>query len=119
MTAAAACKSAALVLLTPLVEKNVMKTAWLSHVPVVISMSRLIVLGFAVALLRQVALAGVTGWPEATLCIAIVLALPVLSGLERLPPERAVALLQQLVGRFGVGGVPGQEPSKFDDHRAD
>ena len=40
-------------LITPLLEKNVLKTASLD-VPIVFSMSRVVVLAFAVAMLRQV-----------------------------------------------------------------
>lgn len=67
---------ATLALLTPLLEKNVLKTASLD-VPMVFSMSRVIVLSFAVAMLRQVWKAGIAGWPDATLAIATVLALPI------------------------------------------
>ncbi|MDB4878552.1 MAG: hypothetical protein JWM41_4998, partial [Gemmatimonadetes bacterium] len=64
-------------------------------------------------------------WPDATLAIAIVLALPILGALERVHPQDVVELAKTLVTRFGVGGVRrmgsvyGQEPSKFDDHRND
>ena len=111
--------------LTPLLEKNVIKNLAV-EVPVVFSMSRLIVLAFAVGMLHQLWQAGVAGWPDATLAIAIVLALPVLSAMERVAPERVTDLAQALIGRFGVGdprrggsAYASQEPSKFDDHRVD
>ena len=112
--------------LTPLLEKNVLKTFALD-VPVVFSMSRLIVLGFAVGMLRQLWRAGIAGWPEATLAMAIVLALPLLAALERARPVDVLALAKALVNRFGVGGVRSvanlyrapREPSKYDDHRDD
>jgi peptidoglycan/LPS O-acetylase OafA/YrhL len=115
-----------LALLTPLVEKNVMKTLALD-LPMVFSMSRLIVLAFAAGMLRQLWRAGVAGWPEATLAIAIVLALPILSALEHATPVRVLELARALIDRVGVGGVRqvasvydrSREPSKYDDHRQD
>ena len=110
--------------ITPLLEKNVVKTLSLD-VPVVFSMSRVIVLAFAAATLRQIWRAGVAGWPDATLSIAIVLALPMLGAIERVKPADALALARALIGRFGVGGVRrvasayAEEPSKYDDHRDD
>jgi hypothetical protein len=68
-----------LTVLSPFLEKNPLKTFMLD-VPVVFSMSRLIVLAFAIALLRQIWRAGIAGWPDATLSIAIVVALPVVGG---------------------------------------
>jgi Na+/melibiose symporter-like transporter len=116
-----------LALVTPLLEKNPSKTATFSlcYVPMVLSMARVIVLLFAVAMLRQVERAGVAGWPEATLCIAIVLALPLLNALERVSAEETIAVAKALFRRVGVGGtrqigsVFGEEPSKDDDHRLD
>jgi hypothetical protein len=114
-----------LALLTPLFEKNPSKTMTFSrcHVPMVLSMARMIVLLFAAAMLYQVRHAGVAGWPEATLCIAIVLAIPLLSALERVRPEQAIGLMKSLFRRFGegaarrIGSVYAEEPSKYDDHR--
>ena len=119
-------RTIALAAVTPLLEKNVVKTIGLD-VPVVFSMSRLIVLAFAVGMLRQMWRAGIAGWPEATLAIAIVLALPVLAALERARPVDVLALAKALVNRFGAGAVRSvgnvyaspREPSKYDDHRDD
>ena len=119
-------RTIAIAALTPLLEKNVVKTIGLD-VPVVFSMSRVIVLAFATGMLRQLWRAGVAGWPEATLAIAIVLALPTLAALERLQPADTLALMRGVVDRFGVGGVRSvasvyeapREPSKYDDHRND
>ena len=119
-------KRIAMTLITPLLEKNVLKTASLD-VPIVFSMSRVVVLAFAVAMLRQVWIAGIVGWPEATLAISVVLALPVVGALERCAPDQVVDLTRTLLNRFGVGDArtPGgvyavtTEPSKFDDHRED
>ena len=116
-----------LALVTPLLEKKPSKTMTFSrcYIPMVLSMSRVIVLLFAMAMLRQVRLAGVAGWPEATLCIAIVLALPLLNALERVKPEQTIGLMKTLVRRFGagatrqVGSVYSTEPSKWDDHSDD
>jgi hypothetical protein len=117
-------RTAALAVITPLLEKNVLKTLSLD-IPVVFSMSRVIVMAFAAAMLRQIWRAGVAGWPESTLAIAIVLAMPVLAAIERVKPADALDLARTLLGRFGLGGVRrmgsayAQEPSKFDDHRRD
>ena len=117
-------RKSAFAALTPLLEKNVIKTLSLD-IPVVFSMSRVIVLAFAVAMLRQIWHAGIAGWPDATVAIAIVLALPILGALERVKPEDVVELAKTLVDRFGVGGVRTMgsvysgEPSKYDDHRHD
>ena len=116
-----------LIVTTPLVEKNPAK-AVTTKAPVVLSMARVVVLGFAVAMLRQVWLAGIAGWPDATVSISVVLALPIVGALERVAPSDVVSLAQSLVGRFGAGGVrpawsayaaAPAEPSKFDDHRSD
>jgi len=86
-------------------------------------MSRLIVLAFATAMLRQLWQSGVNGWPDATLSIAIVLALPLLGALDRVSPEQVLALGGALIGRFGIGdtGIAGWslngEPNRFDNHR--
>jgi hypothetical protein len=106
-----------LALVTPLLEKNVVKTLAFDA-PFVFSMSRVIVLAFAIGELRQMWRAGIAGWPEATLAIAIVLALPLLGALERARPAEVLELAKTLLSRFGVGDVS-REPSKFDDHRAD
>lgn len=45
------------------------------------------VLAFAVGMVRQLWHAGIAGWPDATLAIAVVLALPTLGALERVTPE--------------------------------
>jgi hypothetical protein len=121
-----------LALLTPLFEKNPSKTMTFSrcHVPMVLSMARLIVLAFAAAMLHQIDRAGVAGWPDATLSISIVLALPLLAALERVRPEHTIALFKALARRFGAGAVRAvgsiyplaaamREPSKYDDHRDD
>ena len=115
-----------LALLTPLLEKNVLKTASLD-VPMVFSMSRVVVLAFAVAMLRQLWRAGIAGWPDATLAIAIVLALPIVGALERCAPEQVVGLTRTLLNRFGVGAArelasvysASREPTKYDDHVED
>jgi hypothetical protein len=106
----------ALVALSPLLEKNLLKTLSLDA-PFVFSMSRVVVLAFAIGMLRQAWHSGIAGWPEATLSIAIVLALPILGALERVEPRQVVELAAALVGRFGVGAT--REPSKYDDHRSD
>lgn len=117
-----------LAIATPLLEKNAAKTvaARSLNVPVVFSMARVIVLAFAISMLHQGWRAGIAGWPEATLSIAIVLAMPILGALERVKPGEAVSLAKAVLARFGQGGTRagigellGTEPSKLDDHRDD
>jgi len=127
MRGAAALSAAALAAVTPLLEKNPAKAlaARACGVPMAFSMARVIVLGFATAMLHQIWLAGVAGWPDATLSIAVVLAMPTLSAMERVRPEQVIELTKTLMDRFGVGGVRtmasvySTEPSKYDDHRDD
>ena len=90
--------------LTPLLEKNIIKR-FAVDVPLVFSMGRVIVLAFAAGMLRQIWHAGIGGWPEATLSMAIVLALPVFSALDRVAPERVVELAQSMIARFGIGAA--------------
>ena len=116
---------ALLAVVTPLLEKNPAKALVGGRVPLVFSRSRLVVLAFAFAMLRQIWRAGVAGWPDATLSIAVVLALPILAAMDRVRPEQVMALGGALLSRFGVGesrrtgSVYGAEPSRFDDHRSD
>lgn len=113
--------------ITPLLEKNPRKTVVLTanEFRMVISMSRVVVLCFAVVMLAQIRYAGVAGWPDATLCITVVLALPLLSALEKLPPDATLDTFTALLGRVGRGGVRsigsvfGTGPRRDDDHRAD
>ncbi len=111
-------------IISPLMEKNPVRVLG-SSAPVVLSMSRVIVLGFAVALCRELWCVGIAGWPEATLAIAVVLALPILHALEQATPTEVLEVAKTLLGRFGVGDVRRvgslfpTEPSKFDDHRDD
>jgi hypothetical protein len=124
MTIRSMFRAILLATLSPLFEKNVLKTIALD-IPVCFSMSRLIVLAFAVATLRTVWRGGVGGWPEATLAITIVLALPLLGALERVDPIAVIDLVRSLIARVGMGDVRrvapalATEPSKYDDHRMD
>lgn len=112
-------RSMALAALTPLLEKNVAKT-FAVDVPLVFSMGRVVVLAFCIGMLRHIWQASVIGWPDATLAMAVVLALPVFSALDRVTPDRVVDLASSLFARFGNGSTaPATEPSKFDDHRSD
>jgi hypothetical protein len=110
-------------LITPLLEKNPAKALATPGGAFVFSMSRLIVLAFAAAILRQIWQIGVSGWPDATLAIAIVLALPLLGALDRASPEQVLALGGALIGRFGIGEArlagwnDNGEPNRFDNHR--
>ena len=104
-------------IITPLLEKNPAKALATPAGAFVFSMSRVIVLAFAAAMLRQLWHTGVGGWPDATLSIAIVLALPLLGALDRVSPEQVLAFGGALIGRFGIGEARLYEPSRFDDHR--
>ena len=104
-------------IITPLLEKNPAKALTSPGGAFVFSMSRIIVLAFAAAMLRQVWHTGVGGWPDATLSIAIVLALPLLGALDRVSPEQVLAFGGALIGRFGVGEARIGEPSRWDNHR--
>ena len=119
-------RGVALAIVTPLLEKNVLKTISLD-IPVIFSMSRVILLAFACAMLRQIWRAGIAGWPEASLSIAVVLALPILGALDKVKPTDVLELAKVMLSRFGEGGVrrtasvyaADAEPSKYDDHRSD
>lgn len=117
----------ALAAITPLLEKNAIKTLALG-VPLVFSMSRIVVLAFAAGMVRQLWKVGIVSWPEATLAMTIVLALPMLGALERAAPEQALDVLKTLIGRFGVGDQraalrllrpDSQDPSPYDNHWSD
>jgi hypothetical protein len=129
---AAGCLTAVRALLlaiaTPLLEKNAAKTAAARSlkVPVVFSMARVIALAFAISMVHESWYAGIGGWPEAALSIAIVLTMPILSALERVTPDEAISLAKAILGRFGIGetrrgirNLMGRQPSKYDDHRDD
>jgi hypothetical protein len=117
-------RTTAFALITPLLEKNVVKRMSV-EAPMVLSMSRLVVLAFAVGLMRQLWYSGIAGWPDATLAMAVVLALPLLGAFERATPEQMIDLANALISRFGIGDVRklpaaySREPLKTDDHRAD
>ena len=127
---AIALRAVAIALITPILEKNPAKTASFTTaaVPLVVSMSRVIVLCFAWRMQWQIERTGVAGWPEATLCMVIVLTLPLLSALERVKAADTIAIVTTLLGRVGVGTprtvatlatLPGESPNKYDDHRED
>ena len=100
----AAIRTLSLAALTPLLEKNAIKTLT-TDVPIMFSMSRLVVLAFAIGMMRQLWAVGIVGWPEATLSISVVLALPILGALERATPEQVVDVTKALIGKLGVGEI--------------
>lgn len=113
--------------ITPLLEKNAIKTLAVG-VPLVFSMSRIVVLAFAAGMVRQLWKVGISSWPEATLAMTIVLALPMLGALERAAPEQTFDVLKTLIGRFGVGEQRAalslfrsdlRDPSRYDNHWSD
>ena len=122
-----ALRAVALAAITPLLEKNAIKSCAVD-VPLVFSMSRIVVLAFATGMVRQLWKAGIASWPEATLAMTIVLALPMLGAMERSAPEKTLELVKSLFGRFGVGEqrravslftAESQEPSRHDNHWSD
>jgi hypothetical protein len=117
---------ALLVVTTPLVEKNPAKLLAV-RAPLVLSMARLVVLGFAVALLHQIWYAGVGGWPDATLSVSVVVALSIVGALERIRPTAVASVAGALLTRYGAGGTRAiandytaapSAPSKFVDRRS-
>ena len=100
----AAIRTVSLAALTPLLEKNASKTLT-TDVPIMFSMSRLVVLAFAIGMMRQLWAVGIVGWPDATLSISVVLALPILGALERATPEQVVDVTKALIGKLGVGEI--------------
>jgi hypothetical protein len=97
-------RAVVLALATPLLEKNPLKTVGLAQ-PVVFSMARVIVLGFAVAMVRRIWSGGIGGWPEAGLAIAVVLAIPILTALDRVRADDVRSLTTVLVERIGISAV--------------
>jgi hypothetical protein len=77
-------------------------------------MSLVIVFAFAVGVIRHIWRAGIYGWPDATLAIAIVVALPLLGALERLRSADVVELTKTLVTRFSVGSDPRSHHDPLD-----
>jgi hypothetical protein len=103
-------KSATHAALTPVLEKNIVKTV-ATDSPFVVSMSRLIAMAFALVLLRDFWLHGLNGWPDAALGITTVLAVPLMNTIQRANPDEVLAVTRLLLART--------DPSRFDDHRAD
>lgn len=108
-------KSVGKTAITPVLEKNVVKTLHLES-PLVLSMSRVIAVAFAAVMLKQFWHSGIGGWPDAAMGIATVLALPVMSTLEHANPDEVLAVTRVLLAKLGGASA---EPSKFDDHRTD
>jgi hypothetical protein len=106
-------KSLGVAALTPVLEKNVVKTLAMDS-PLVVSMSRLIAMVFAAVVLREYWQTGIDGWPDATVGIATVIALPMMNAIERAKPDDVMAITRLLLAR-----MRGPEPSKLDDHRID
>ena len=90
-------------------------------------MARLVVLGIAVALLHQISYAGVGGWPDARLSVAVVLVLSIVGALERISPTAVASVAGALLTRFCAAGTRAiandytaapLAPSKFVDRRS-
>jgi hypothetical protein len=112
-------------LLSPWAEKNPAR-AMSVDAPYVFSMSRAIVTAFAYGMYQQMRTAGIAGWPEATLCIALVYAIPVLNALSKVSAQEVVAFGSNLINRFGIGEVRtvgtllhAEPNAKHDDERGE
>jgi hypothetical protein len=101
--------------LSPIAEKNPVK-ALSSIAPVVLSGSRITVGVFTAVDAYRLAHAATIGWPEVTLAIALVFALPVLAGLSKVAPAEAIAFGEKILDRFGVGDVGKAPPPAFEPH---
>ncbi len=112
------------VLLSPWAEKNSCR-ALSVDAPYVLSLSRCIVTAFSYGMYQQMVAVGIAGWPEATLCIALVYAIPILNALSQSKASDVLDFGKTLVNRFGVGEVrrvaalTAREPSKHDDERGE
>lgn len=99
--------------ITPVLEKDGLRTLALDST-LVVSMSRLIVVAFAGVMLREFWHTGIDGWPDATLGIATVLALPLMNAMSRANPEEVLALMRILLARMGP-----RERAKVDGPQVD
>lgn len=109
----------AAIVLSPIAEKNPVK-ALSSLAPIVLSMSRITVLVFTIVDASRLATAEMIGWPEVTLAIALVFALPVLAALNKVSASEVVAFGGKILERFGVGAVAQPPyPSMDQDERDD
>lgn len=113
------------IVVSAITEKNPAKVL-ASTTPVVLSATRIIIVAFAIAMLRQIWKAGIAGWPEAWVTIACMLALPLIAALEALGPKVTIEVFEKLLDRFGTGAArtitsvyDPREPSLHDDHRDD
>lgn len=97
-------RSAAVFVISPLAEKNPVKM-YASEAHVVLSMSRIAVATFLVVDAIRLAHVTAIGWPEATLAIGIVFALPILRALDKVSPHEVLAFGAGIISRFGVGDV--------------
>lgn len=92
----------ALVMLSPLLEKNPQKVL-ASRAPVVFSITRIVICAFAIGMFRQMLHAGVVSWPEVTLCVALIFSNHIAAALEKLPAADVVAFGRAIVDHLGVG----------------
>lgn len=111
--------------LSPLAEKNPSRVLAVDA-PFVFSISRIIVTVFSYGMYRQMRTAGIAGWPEATLCIALVYAIPILDALSKVSVAEVVEFGRAIVARFGIGAVRvvdaliSREPNaRTDDERGE
>lgn len=117
-------KALCLALLSPFLEKNPVKLLAVDA-PIVFSKTSILLALFGAVMLRQIWKAGIAGWPDSLLCIAIVIGFPLCEALGKVSPEAVIELGKVLLGRFGIGdtrtigSVYSVEPSMHDDHTRD
>jgi hypothetical protein len=93
-----------LCIVSPLMEKNPQRVL-ATRAPVVLSMTSIAIAAFSVAMFHQMWSAGIAGWPEATLCMALILSSPITAALEKLPAKEIVEFGTHILERFGQGGT--------------
>ncbi len=120
------CRAILFALLSCVAEKNPSKVMAVDA-PFVFSLSRIIVCIFTYGMYRQMVGAGIAGWPESTLCIALVYAIPILNALGKVEAHEVITFGAAIIQRFGEGAVrtvknvynPALEPNaKHDDESA-
>ncbi|MDP1859697.1 MAG: hypothetical protein Q8K82_13560 [Gemmatimonadaceae bacterium] len=92
-------------LVSPISEKNATKVL-ASFAPIMLSGSRVTVAVFAYVMAKRLLETKTAmGWPESTIVLGLIFALPILAALEKVSPQDVVAFGEKIVGRFGLGDV--------------
>lgn len=92
-------------IVSPISEKNPVKVLS-SFAPIMLSGSRITVAVFTYVIARRLLETKVAiGWPESTMVLGLIFALPLLAALEKMSPADVVAFGTKIVERFGIGDV--------------